>query len=124
MGFVGLLPLILAGIAIFKWKQKSLRIFWLCAGALSILLAMGGATPLARLIYQLPVLNQFRAPGRHLIEFTFAISVLSGLGIAVLIQQKADTRLLRKIILLSSLGIAVISVTSPDDVRTLRSLGS
>lgn len=112
MGYVGLLPLVLAGVAVFKWKQKALRIFWLCAGALSILLAMGSATPLARLIYQLPVLSQFRAPGRHLIEFTFAISVLSGLGIAVLIQQRADTRLLRKIVLLSSLGIAVISVTS------------
>ena len=112
MGFVGLLPLILAGIAVFKWKQKSLRIFWLCAGALSILLAMGGATPLARVIYQLPVLNQFRAPGRHLIEFTFAISVLCGLGIASLAQNKTDTRLMPKIILVSSLAMAVLSVTT------------
>ncbi|HEU4477878.1 MAG TPA: YfhO family protein [Pyrinomonadaceae bacterium] len=111
MGYAGLLPLALAGVAVFKWKQKSLRVFWLCAGALSMLLAMGSATPLARLIYKMPILSQFRAPGRHLIEFTFAISVLSGLGIAVLIQQRADTRLLRKIVLLSSLGIAVISIT-------------
>jgi len=112
MGYVGLLPLALAGVAVFKWKAKSLRIFWLCAGALSILLAMGSATPLARLIYQLPVLSQFRAPGRHVIEFTFAVSVLSGLGIATLLQHKTDKGLLRKIILFSSLVMAVLGVTS------------
>lgn len=86
-GYVGLLTMILAVIGVLKWPQRSLSIFWISAALISLPLAMGDATPLARIIYRVPILNQFRAPGRYLLVFTFGISVLSGLGIAHLLRR-------------------------------------
>ena len=71
-----------------------------CSGSASRcfagVLAMGDATPLARLLYHVPILNSFRAPARHFIELTVAVSVLSGLGVAAILQQQVSARLLRK----------------------------
>ena len=49
-GYVGLLPLLLAAIGLGKWPQRSLTIFWLAVAVVAVVLAMGDATPLARII--------------------------------------------------------------------------
>lgn len=109
-GYVGLLPLLLAGIGLAKWPQRSLAIFWLGVALVAVVLAMGDATPLARLIYHIPVVNQFRAPGRHLLEFTFSVCVLASLGMAILLKHKSASALIFKVVILGAVILIVGSV--------------
>ena len=109
-GYVGLLPLLLAAVGLVASKKKSLVLFWLCVALLAVVLAMGDATPLARLLYHVPILNGFRAPARHFIELTVAVSLLSGLGVAAILQQQVSARLLRRVIVAGSLAMIVFVV--------------
>ena len=104
-GYVGLLTLILAAVGLVATKKKSLTLFWLGVAVFTFLLVMGDATPLARLVYHLPILNSFRVPARHFMEFTFALSVLSGLGVAAIVKQQVSTILLRKILLVATIAL-------------------
>lgn len=102
-GYVGLLPLMLAAAGCAAERRNRLSLFWLVAGLIALLLALGDATPLARLAYFLPVNNRFRAPARHLIELTFAASVLAGLGLNAILRAKVTARLVWKTLLISVL---------------------
>lgn len=67
------------------WRRgnsvDTLRIrFWGVLAIVAGLLILGSYTPLARLVFYVPVLNKFRVPSRHAFEFTFALSVLSAFG--------------------------------------------
>ena len=104
-GYVGLLPLMLAAVGLVVFRKKSLVWFWLCVAVFALVLATGDATPLARLLYHVPILNGFRAPARHFIELTVAVSVLSGLGVAAVLQQQVSSRLVRRVIGSSSLAM-------------------
>src|SRR5262249_7926439 len=104
-GYAGLLPLLLAAVGLFISKQKSVSIFWLSAAFLAWLLTLGNATPVARFVYHLPILNTFRVPARHFMEFTFSISVLCGLGVAAVIKQRISLRFLTRVILFGVLGM-------------------
>lgn len=106
-GYVGLLPLLLAAVGIITTRRKSLSLFWLCAALVALLFAMGEATPLARIAYRVPVINQLRAPARHLITLTFAVSVLSGLGLAALQRREVSMRQLVKILVWAGFAMLV-----------------
>jgi hypothetical protein len=101
-GYIGLLPLLLASIGIVAERRKPLTIFWVSAGLLALLLTLGNATPLATLFYHIPVINRFRAPARHFIEFGFAISVLSGLGVAAILRREVTRRVVLRTVLTGS----------------------
>lgn len=101
-GYVGLLTIMLAGIGVLKWPHRVLSLFWLSVALLALPLAMGDATPLARIIYRVPILSQFRAPGRYLLVFTFGMSVLSGLGIAHLWRRSSRNSFIVRTTLYSS----------------------
>ena len=104
-GYVGLLSLMLAALGLIATKKKSISLFWLCVALLAFLLVLGDATPLARLVYHLPILSSFRVPSRHFMEFTFAASVLAGLGVAAIVKQQVSTIRLRKIILVAAMAL-------------------
>ena len=108
-GYVGLLSLMLAVLGLIATridtKKKSISLFWLCVALLAFLLVLGDATPLARLVYHLPILSSFRVPSRHFMEFTFAASVLAGLGVAAIVKQQVSTILLRKTILVAAAAL-------------------
>jgi hypothetical protein len=96
-GYVGLLPLILAAIGFLTTpRRRSLAWFWLGACAVAFLLALGDATPLAKLTYRLPVINKFRVPARHFMELSFGVSVLAGVGAHSILQKAATGRLLHR----------------------------
>ncbi len=97
-GYVGLLPLMLAGVGFIVTRRTAVSIFWLCAALVAFLLALGDQTPLAQLVYRLPVVGKFRVPARHFIEMALAVSVLAGLGVRAIIQQMVTRRLLLKAI--------------------------
>lgn len=108
-GYVGLLPLMLAAVGFITTRRRraSLAWFWLAACAVAFLLALGDATPLARLTYRLPVINKFRVPARHFMELSLGISVLAGFGAQAVLEKLATRRLLnRTLILAASLLLA------------------
>ena len=109
-GYAGLIPLMLAVLGLMARKKKSPGLFWLCVTLFAFLLAMGDATPLARFIYHVPILNGFRAPARHLIELTMAVSVLSGLGVAAILRQEVSAKLIRRMILIAGVSMIVCVV--------------
>jgi hypothetical protein len=97
-GYVGLLSLMLAAAGFIVTRRKAVSIFWLCAALLAFLLALGDQTPLAHLVYNLPVVGKFRVPARHFIEMAFAVSVLAGIGASVIIRRMLTRALLLKIL--------------------------
>jgi hypothetical protein len=83
IGYVGLAPLLAAVVAVVRRFRHDARVrFFTIVAAASLLLSLGDATVLGRAAFHIPILNLFRAPGRHLFEFTFSVSVLAGLGVA------------------------------------------
>ena len=104
-GYAGLLPLLLATVGVVATRRKSLSVFWPCVALIAFLLAMGDGTPLARLVYHVPIISQVRAPARHFLELTFAVSVLSGLGVAALVNRQVSMQRLIRIILFAILAM-------------------
>lgn len=103
-GYIGLLPLILALIACLSYSKKSLVRFWCIVAIFSLLLTLGDATPLARLMFHIPAYNKFRVPARHFLEMSMAVSVLAGLG-AASIQEQIISRKQLVSVVISSVGV-------------------
>lgn len=95
-GYAGLLTLLLATFGFIINRRTTPARFWLGVGVVALLLTLGDATPLARLVYHLPVVNKFRVPARHYLELTFALSVLAGLGVRAIQQGTVSRRLLNR----------------------------
>ena len=85
-------------------------VFWLAVGVAAWLLALGPSTPVGRLFLFLPVYNMFRAPGRHLFEFAFAVSVLCGLGVQALQELALERRATVLYRTLSGLAIIMVGI--------------
>lgn len=110
-GYVGLLPLLLAAIGFSATRRRGLAWFWLAACAVAFLLALGDATPLARLTYQLPVINKFRVPARHFMELSLGVSVLAALGTHAVMKGIASSRLVRRtLVVAAALMLACLAV--------------
>lgn len=89
--------LALAGWASVRPRERGLGLFWAATAGVAILLCLGGNIPvLARLTFQVTPLAVFRAPVRHLLEFSFAMSVLAGLGVAGLKSGALSARAVRR----------------------------
>ncbi|MDB5096322.1 MAG: putative rane protein [Cyanobacteria bacterium RYN_339] len=91
-GYLGLVPLMLAIAAQGARRTLPAVRFWTVTGVLTLLLALGGATPLYRLWAVLPVLQAVRIPGRHLLEVDLALALLAGCGLAFLLEGGAAAR--------------------------------
>src|SRR5262245_60986414 len=76
-----LLLALIALIGTIKKDQRDPRIyFWTVTAILAFVLTMGSSTPLYRLVYRIPIINDFRVPSRHSFEWTFAISMMAAFG--------------------------------------------
>jgi hypothetical protein len=98
-GYIGLLPILLAGVGSLAYRKRSIIWFWLCIALFAFLLTLGDATPFARLMYHIPAYNKFRTPARHFIEMALAVSVLAGFGVTAVQNKVATRRLILGIIL-------------------------
>jgi hypothetical protein len=92
-GYMGILPLMLTVVALGAWRERGVVRFWVIAGLVALLLALGSATPLYWLWAHLPVLKIVRVPGRHLLEVDLAVAMLAGLGLNQLMQGAPAQRL-------------------------------
>jgi O-antigen/teichoic acid export membrane protein len=99
--YMGILPLLLAGMALVGWLEaRRRRIGSLVAGTqvwifgllalVSLLFAFG--TPLyALLYYGLPFWNQLHSPFRWIYPFTLAVAILAGIGADYLARYVSPT---------------------------------
>lgn len=85
-GYLGILPLILAIWAIVRVRSRGVKIM-VILGSLSLVLALGGNTPLYRVLYHLPFFGNFRVPARWLLCVCLAMSVIAALGADELVRR-------------------------------------
>jgi hypothetical protein len=102
IAYAGLLTIMLALLALLLKPDRRTR-FWAAAAVVAFILALGSNAPLQlnRLVYFVPVLNLFRVPARHLLEFNFALAVLAGRGLTVLEAQRREQK--------ASIRVAIVS---------------
>lgn len=68
-------------IAATRNLERDVRIFfWLAVAIVAWILMLGANTPIYRVLYYIPFINDFRVPARHAFEWTFAIAILSAYG--------------------------------------------
>jgi hypothetical protein len=104
-GYAGIFSLLLTAIAIFTHWKRPFFWFWTGIGLFSFLLALGNLTPLAEVIYYVPIFNKFQAIARHFLLATLSISILSGLAILAIQKQMISKKQILSILLL---GLAIM----------------
>jgi hypothetical protein len=115
VGYVGVLPLILAALAVLIRRDRLTR-FFLGLAVVSLLLAFGGYTILHGWLYLLPGFDKVRAPARFIYLLDFALAILAALGLDALLrpldhQMRAVFRRLLKVAPWVLLGTAVIGLS-------------
>ncbi|MFH1332870.1 MAG: YfhO family protein [archaeon] len=94
--YLGILPLLLALIAIVFVKNKYKTPLVILAG-FSTLFALGQYTPFFRIMYELiPGVSLFKVPGRMLTIFTFAMATLAAFGAEHFLTKKMPLEKLKK----------------------------
>lgn len=110
-GYFGFLPLCLALFGVWSLREhKSEALFWLGSGFIAILLALGEATPLARVAFHLPLYASFRAIARHLFIVALCFAVASGLVLSEVMTKRRWTVLWRSILYGALLGVGVAGI--------------
>ena len=84
------LSLAVAG-ALLAWRVRMrVGIFWSVVAVVAVGLSIGNyLAPIARLVYQVPVLGSFRSPNRHWMEVTLAVATLAGYALDRLLRGEA-----------------------------------
>jgi hypothetical protein len=114
-GFVGFFSFLLAAIGLWKCRPdlKSVAYFWAIFIFLSVLVSLGPeVSSFYKLLYKIPVVNNFRAPERYLFIFSFGISILAGFGLQAIQLGAVNTNFQKNIILWSSFLFACLLVTT------------
>ena len=85
--YVGILPLILAVVALVARRLRRQVVFWFAFGMVALVLSLGGHTFLYNVAYLLaPGFGMVRDQQRVIFLFGFAVSILTGYGTLVLMQ--------------------------------------
>ncbi len=107
--YAGLLSLMLVIMAVFGKPQRRQVWFWLLIAAAAMTLSFGRYLPFGiyQLLHRTPGYNLFRGSYRHMLEFSFALAVLAGLGVDCLAQ--AGRAAVRQLPIIAS-GLALVCV--------------
>lgn len=115
-GFVGMVAATLATLGGLRWREAPQARFWLLVALVGLLLALGDHTPLYRIWGMLPVVNMMPYASRHFLEFTFAVAMLAGLGLAV-VERRAQPRrtiaAIAAIMAVTAAGLAGVAFWAP-----------
>lgn len=91
--YLGVSVLILMGAAFGATARRGFRTFWLWTGGISILWAIGNATPFYRLVYALvPGTKYFRAPSTIYFMTSFAVVMLAAIGLERVLARRVGLR--------------------------------
>ena len=85
VGYIGVLPLILAALAVLLRRDRLTR-FLVGLAIVSLLLAFGGYTILHGWLYLLPGFDRVRAPARFIYLLDFSLAALAALGLDALLR--------------------------------------
>ena len=122
VGYVGVLALFLALIAVLGQWRRGRTLFFVFLGALGLFLALGIANPAYFILYKLvPGFSLFRAPARWLHLYNTAMAMLAGLGADFLIHtlpEKAQMAgykrwLIRRLLVALCIPVALAALLSP-----------
>ena len=81
VGYLGILPLILAGLAVILWRGRRIRFLAILA-VVAFLLALGGESVVHGWAYRwLPGFGQLRAPARAVFLLDFALAALAAIAL-------------------------------------------
>ena len=81
VGYLGIFPLILAGLAVLLRQVREVGLFLILAGV-AFLMALGGESVVHGWAYQLlPGFDYLRAPARHVLLVDFSLAALAALGL-------------------------------------------
>jgi hypothetical protein len=115
-GYLGLLTLLLGCLAVVGSRSNRHVRFWGVTFLIAFVLALGEYTPLSQLMFHLPGFNKFRAPLRHFLEISLAVSVLAGLGVDCVQRRKISAKQIKGVILgvvgIFGLSLAMIWIFS------------
>jgi hypothetical protein len=88
-GYLGILPLIMAGLAVLLRRGRRVRLLLVLAVA-AFLLALGGESVVHGWVYRLlPGFGQLRAPARAILLLDFGLAALAALGLDALLGPLA-----------------------------------
>lgn len=95
--YLGVVVLVLAGAGLGARREdparRKLMWFWIAAGGVALLWALGGYTPFYRLVYALvPGTKFFRAPSTIFFIVSFAVAVLAALGAERVVAGRVSRR--------------------------------
>lgn len=90
--YVGLLTLLLAGLALTQWRSNWRIVFWAVVSVVVLIAGAGAATPIARLAESLPLYDRFRIVSRHLVFAAFGLAMLAAFGAAALEHGRVSRR--------------------------------
>jgi hypothetical protein len=80
-GYLGIFPLILAGLAVLMRRGRRVR-FFLILAVVAFLLALGGESVVHGWVYRIvPGFGQIRAPARFILLLDFGLAALAALGL-------------------------------------------
>ena len=90
VGYLGVLPLVLAVLALLLRRERTSGFFVFLAIS-GLLLALGRYAPVHRLFYHfIPGFDRVRVPARALILFDFGVAGLAALGLDALLRPPGD----------------------------------
>lgn len=117
--YIGIAPWFLAIAAIVGWRRDRRHVFWLCAALVSGLLCLGTITPLGKLLFELPVVGQFRAQARFGLLLALCMAVLAGLGLSALLRGEVSRpRRITALVISAVLASAVLLLSLGGDTYT------
>jgi hypothetical protein len=80
-GFCGLLSLVLAVTALVAGRRTRGAWLWGLVAVGALLFALGDATPVAKVLFPVPLFNKFRCPARAFMTYELAVAVLAAHGV-------------------------------------------
>jgi hypothetical protein len=113
--FAGIPAVVLALLGAWPWltRWREHGRFFSVIAVVGLLLAFGKWTPLAPLLFRVPLYNLFTSPARNLFEVHFALAVLAAIGAQVLLDSATPAWLRKRVavVFLLLLLVAIAAVT-------------
>lgn len=111
LGYVGLIPLMVVLAALPVAARSRVAWFWYAVAGFGLLMVLGPRTPLAPLMYRVPLYNLFRVAGRHFLHFDLALAVLAAWSVTALTAVRPRWALAAPI-LVAGATIAVAAIAA------------
>ncbi len=126
--YCGIAPLIFLVFAmIIRAGPAGHRRFWVAAGIIAMVLAIGGDTPLSRLLYHIPIYKGLRGHARYLFIPLFAISLIGAMGLNSILSpcltQAKQRRMARMVALITGFSLVVSLLILFKKTLVIRLLG-